>query len=60
MRIKFTQDAQVDGAFYKCGDDVDVSARIAEKLIVRGFAEVWSDVVIEAAEPEADDADPVC
>lgn len=62
MRIKFIQDATADGVSYKRGDDAEIADRIADKLIVRGFAEAWSEAAAEAVEPdqEADDADPVC
>lgn len=63
MRIKFIKAGRADGVDYKKGDDATVDGVVGNKLISRGYAEVWTakkalkdKAAQEAVTDEADDA----
>jgi len=57
MRIEFIKKATAAGVAYKKGADADLPDAIAEKLIARGYAELWTEKPAEETEAEDGPAD---
>lgn len=58
MKIEFIKAAQADGVHYAKGDDADLRDGVAQKLIARGYAKMWSARSKKRAE-EVNDGDTV-
>ena len=57
MRIEFIKKATAAGLAYKKGATADVPDAVAEKLIARGYAELWVEKPAEETEATDGPAD---